>query len=170
MEKQKIISIVSIVILCVVISFPFVNIYALENLELRGMDNNFRLFEMSTNDKIKMCNNSSVPATFNQFNILIFFDGDLLGTFVVDSANIMPFSKLESDVKYISDSMAQSQSLFMHFDHMFSSDPTIRIDPRKMVIGTEFHTNVIGIPYVVSKQYSSVEFWSMLNEQNNSKC
>ncbi|KER05444.1 hypothetical protein AAA799E16_01914 [Marine Group I thaumarchaeote SCGC AAA799-E16] len=170
MEKQKIISITSIIIIIAIVCFSSVNIYALGNLEIKGIDNSFRLFEMSTDDTIKICNNSPVPVFFHQFNFVIFFDGEPLGVFVINPENIMPYSKLEADGKYISDSMAQSQSIFMHFDHMFSSDGTIRIDPNKMSIITQFHTNIIGIPYVVSEKYNSVDFWNMLNEQSNSDC
>lgn len=170
LEKQKIIAITSIFIIVIIVSFSLLNIYALGNLKLSGIDNKFRLFEMSTDDKIRICNNSPIPAFFNQFVVLIYFEDEPLGTFIVDSATIMPNSGLDLEGNYISNSVAQSQSLFMHFDHMFSSDNTIRIDPRKMIIGTEFQTSIIGIPYSVSEQYTSFDFWNMLNSENNLKC
>lgn len=171
MEKQTIIGLISIVVICGTVSYSLLNIYALEQLELSGIDKNFRLFVMSTDDKIKICNNLPIPASFNQFNINIYFEKELLGTFKIDSTNIMPTSYVEAEGKYVSESMAQSQSLFMHFDHLFSqSDTTVRIDPRKMDITTEFQTTVIGIPYTISKQYTSFDFWNMLNDKNNLNC
>lgn len=125
---------------------------------------------MSTDNKIRICNNSPIPASFNQFVVLVYFENELLGSFIVDSASIMPNSVIDAGGNYVSDSMAQSQSLFMHFDHMFSSDNTIRIDPRKMNIGTEFQTTIIGIPYSVSEQYTSIDFWNMLNDANSKEC
>ena len=88
MERQKIITIVSILVIFGTVTFSFLNIYALEKLELSGIDNNFRFFVMSTDDKIKICNDSLLPANFNQFNIIIFYEDDVLGTFIVDSASI----------------------------------------------------------------------------------
>lgn len=172
MEKQKVIGIVSIIAICVVIGYSLLNVYALEQLEFSGVDNLFRFFEMSTvNGKINICNNSFLPANFNQFDIIIYFERELLGTFVVDSANIMPNSVFEANGKYISSSMSQSQSLFMHFDHLFSnSDNTIRIDPRKMNVVMQFQTTIIGIPYLVTEQYTAFDFWNMLNDENNLTC
>ncbi len=171
MERQKIITIVSILVIIGAVSFSFLNIYALEKLELSGIDNNFRFFVMSTDDKIKICNNSFLPANFNQFNIIIFYENKVLGTFMVNSASIMPYSVLEVDGKYKSDSYAQSQALFMTFDHMFmGSSPTVRIDPQKLAVVTEFKTTIIGIPYSITEQFTGFEFWNMLNDENNLKC
>ena len=167
MEKQKIIVLISIIIIISTVSYSLVNVYALEQLELRGVDNLFRFFAMSTTDnKIKICNPSFFPVNFNQLDVQIYFEKKLLGTYVINSAKIMPNSIFETTGKYISDSMAQSQSLFMHFDHLFSnSDPTVRIDPRKMDVVTQFQTTIIGAPYSVTEQYTSLDFWNMLNNE-----
>jgi hypothetical protein len=171
MERQKIITIVAVLVIFGTVTFSFLNIYALEKLELSGIDDNFRFFVMSTDDKIKICNDSPLPANFNQFNIIIFYEGKVLGTFIVDAASIMPYSVLEVDGKYKSDSYAQSQALFMTFDHMFmGSSPTVRIDPQKLAVVTEFKTTMIGIPYSVTEQQTGFEFWNMLNDENNLKC
>ena len=172
MEKQKIIVFVSIIIIVSIVSYSLLNVYVLTQLELGGIDNFFRFFEMSTvNGKINICNNSFIPANFNQFSILVYFERELLGTFVVSSANIVPDSIFEAKGTYTSQSMAQSQNLFMHFDHLFSnSDNTVRIDPRKMDIVSQFQTTIVGIPYSVSERYTSFDFWNMLNDETNVKC
>ena len=171
MERQKTIMIILILVISGTVIFSFLNIYALEKLDLSGIDDNFRFFEMSTDDKIKICNNSPLPANFNQFNIIIFYENKVLGTFMVNSASIMPYSVLEVGGKYKSDSYAQSQALFMTFDHMFmGSSPTVRIDYQKLAVVTEFQTTIIGIPYLVTKQQTALEFWDMLNDENNLTC
>lgn len=172
MEKQKIIVFASIIVIVGVVSYSLLNVYALTQLELGGIDNLFRFFEMSTvNGKINICNNSFIPANFNQFSVLIYFERELLGSFVVNSANVMPGSILEAKGEYTSESMAQSQNLFMHFDHLFSnSDNTVRIDPRKMDVVTQFQTTVVGVPYSISERYTSFDFWNMLNDENNLTC
>lgn len=47
MDKHKIIAIVSIVVIASVVGFSFLNIYALETLELSRTNEMFRFFEMS---------------------------------------------------------------------------------------------------------------------------
>lgn len=171
MEKHTIIVLVSITIIIATFGYSLLNVFALEQIELGGIDNLFRFFEMSTDDKILVCNNTPLPANFNQLDIIIYYERELLGTFIIDSVNLMPNSVLEVDGKYNSESIAQSQMLYMHFDHLFSgSDNTVRIDPRKMDVVTEFHTTILGIPYKVSEQYTSFDFWNMLNDESNLKC
>lgn len=170
MEKQKIITIVAILVISGVVGFSFLNIYTLEKLDLSGIDDVFRFYETSTGGKFRVCNNSLIPASFNQFNVVVFYEDKVLGTLVVDGSSIMSNSILDVYGNYISDSYAQSQTLFMHFDHMFSNDSTIRIDPRKLAVETEFQTTIVGFPYSVTEQYSGMEFWHMLNDKNNPKC
>ena len=168
MEKQKIIGLISIIIIVSTVGYSLVNVYALEQLELRGVDNLFRFFSMSTTDnKVEICNPSFFPVNFNQLDVQIYFEKKLLGNYVIDSTQIMPNSSFETTGTFLSDSMAQSQNLFMHFDHLFSnSDPTVRIDPRKMDVVTQFQTTIIGIPYSVTEQYTSFDFWNMLNDED----
>lgn len=170
MDKTKIIAIISIFVIVGVVSFSFLNIYALENLELNGTKEVFRFFEMSNGDEIRICNNSPIPANFNQFNVIIFYENEVLGTYVVNAASIMPNSVLDIEGNYVTDSFAESQSTFMLFDHMLSGASVVRADPRKMAVQTQFQTTMIGIPYSVMDQYSGIEFWNMLNEDENLKC
>lgn len=172
MEKQKIIGIVAIIIIIGTVGYSLLNVYALEQLEFGGIDNLFRFFSFNTVDStMNICNNSLLPANFNELNIMIYFEKKLLGTYVVNSASLMPNSVIQANGEYASDSMAYSQTLFMHFDHLFSgSDNTVRIDPRKMDVVTQFQTTIIGIPYTVSEQYTAFDFWNMLNDKENLTC
>ncbi|MCV0398674.1 MAG: hypothetical protein K5785_01620 [Nitrosarchaeum sp.] len=172
MEKQKIISFIAIIVIIGTVGNSLLNIYALEQLEFGGIDNLFRFFTFYTADgKINICNNSLIPANYNELDILIYFEKKLLGTYVIDSASIKPNSIFKANGEYISESIEYSQTLFMHFDHLFSdSDNTVRIDPRKMDIVIQFQTTIIGIPYVVSEQYTALDFWNMLNDEENLAC
>ena len=172
MEKQKIISFVAIMIVVILVGYSLLNVYALEQLELGKNDDLFRFFSFMTVDSaINICNNSLIPANFNELDIVVYFEKKPLGTYVIDSASIMPNSIFEAKGVYSSDSVAYSQTLFMHFDHLFSgSDDTIRIDPRKMDIVTQFQTTIVGIPYVVSEQYNAFDFWNMVNDDENLTC
>lgn len=171
MDKHKIIPIIALSVIIGILGFSFLNVYGLEKIELSGIKKDFRFYDLSNNDKIKMCNNSFIPVHFNHFKVIFFYENKILGYFIVDAKNILPYSVLDADGKYLSDSRAQSQYLFMHFDHLFSGDDnTIRIDPRNLVVSTEFQTSVIGFPYLITKQSSGLDFWNMLNEKNNPNC
>ncbi|WP_100222175.1 hypothetical protein [Candidatus Nitrosopumilus salaria] len=172
MEKHKIIGFIAIIIIIGTVGSSLLNVYALEQLEFGGIDNLFRFFSLyAVDSKINICNNSLIPANYNELDILIYFEKELLGTYVIDSEIIMPNSILKADGKYVSESIEYSQTLFMHFDHLFSgSDNTIRIDPRKMDVVTQFQTTIVGIPYVVSDQYTAFDFWNMLNGEENLTC
>ncbi len=167
MEKQKIISVIAIIIIIGTVGYSLLNVYALEQLEWSGNDNLFRFFSLYTvEDTINICNNSLIPVSFNKLDILIYFEKELLGTYVIDSTSIMPNSVFKVNGKYSSESSEYSQTLFMHFDHLFSgSDNTIRIDPRKMDVVTQYQTTIIGIPYVISDEYTAFNFWNMLNDE-----
>lgn len=170
MDKQKFLAIVSSSVICGVLAFSFLNILALGAIDISGIGNNFRFFEMSNGEGLMFCNNLLIPVTFNQFNLIVFYENDVLGTYKINSNSIMPNSFLILKGNYITDSFSESQSTFMLFDHMFSGGSPIRVDPRKMVIGTEFQTTIIGIPYSVTTKYSSLDFWNILNDENNSNC
>ena len=172
MEKHKIIGIIAIIVLIGTVGSSLLNVYALEQLEFGGIDDLFRFFSFYTTDNtINICNNSLIPANFNKLNIEIYFEKELLGNYVIDSATIMPNSIIIANGEYVSDSLEHSQTLFMHFDHLFSgSDDTIRIDPRKMDMVIQFQTTIIGMPYVVSEQYNAFDFWNMLNDEKNLAC
>ena len=172
MEKHKIIGIIAIIVLIGTVGSSLLNVYALEQLEFGGIDDLFRFFSFYTTDNtINICNNSLIPANFNKLNIEIYFEKELLGNYVIDSTTIMPNSIIIANGEYVSDSLEHSQTLFMHFDHLFSgSDDTIRIDPRKMDMVIQFQTTIIGMPYVVSEQYNAFDFWNMLNDEKNLAC
>jgi len=172
MEKHKIIGIIAIIVLIGTVGSSLLNVYALEQLEFGGIDDLFRFFSFYTTDNtINICNNSLIPTNFNKLNIEIYFEKELLGNYVIDSTTIMPNSIIIANGKYVSDSLEHSQTLFMHFDHLFSgSDDTIRIDPRKMDMVIQFQTTIIGMPYVVSEQYNAFDFWNMLNDEKNLAC
>lgn len=172
MEKEKLIVLVSMVIIISLVGYSLLNVYAIGQLKLSGIDNLFRFFSMSTeNNKIKICNTFFFPANFNELDVNIYFEKNLLGTYTINSAIVLPNSDLETSGKYTSESLSQSQSLFMHFDHLFSnSDNTVRIDPRKMDVVTQFQTTIIGVPFSITQQYTAFDFWNMLNDETNTTC
>jgi len=171
MNKHSVIVIISSMIIIGVVGNSIWNIYAVEQLQLSVNDETFRFYQAMTNeDKFVVCNPLSFPVSFNQFYITVFFEGNVQGVFSINGDTILPKSSKVLEGEFSTEEYSETQYLFMHFDHTFEGNP-IRIDPKKMNVGTEFQTPILGvIPYSVTNQYTSMNFWNMLNEEENSKC
>lgn len=167
MERHTVIAIIAISAIILSVGSSFWNVYASNNLQMRGMDGTFSFYELTTNKMIQVCNTLPIMASFEKFSIYIFFDGELKGTYSVDDTTVMPNSIMNFAGKYASESFAESQYIAFHFDGMFGETTPIRIDPRKLNVMTEFQTPILGfIPYSTVNQYSGLEFWNLMNEKN----
>jgi hypothetical protein len=171
MNKHSVIVIISILVIVAVAGNSIWNIYAVEQLQLSVNDESFRFYQvMVDEDKFVVCNPFPFPVSFNQFYITVFFEGDVQGTFSIDRITIPPKSSQVLAGTFFTEDYSETQYLFMHFDHTFEGNP-IRIDPAKMTVQTEFQTPILGIiPFSVTNQYSSMNFWNMLNDEESSKC
>lgn len=167
MEKYTIISIVAISVLAVTVSFSVLNVLAAENLQFRGVDGSFSFFGLSEKGNIEVCNTLPFFATTDKFDISIYNDREIQGIFAFDEFTINPMSSSIINGEFSSESYAESTYLFFHYDGMFSGSTPMRLNPSKMIVVTEIQTPIIGvIPYSVTKQYSSLEFWDMMNGKN----
>jgi hypothetical protein len=165
MDKHTLI----VIIASIVIAIPFVysgwNIYASSNLQIYGTDEGrFRFFDMISDGSVEVCNPFPFYVNFNKFSIVTYFDARDKGTFSSESITLKPFSSMEVNGTFTSESFPEAQYLALHFDAMFSGSAPERIDPRKLQIVTEIDTPIIGlIPYTITKQYSGLYFWETLN-------
>jgi len=167
---------VIVIIASFVIASPFVfaawNIYAAGQLQFSGIEqDNFRFFDMINSGKIAMCNPLPFYTSFDDVNIEIIYEGTNKGTLNVPMVVLAPNSFTITEGKFTSELFQEAQYLAMHFDGIFSGSFPIRIDPVKMNIETEFTTKIFSlIPISVSKQYSGLEFWNMMNDKNRLTC
>lgn len=164
MEKNSAI----VIIASAVIAFSFIysagNIYAADQLQLRGVDGRFSYYEMVSGGNIEVCNSFPFYVNFNKINIVPYFEGENKGTFSTLPITISPSSSLIVNGTFRSDTYVETQYLSLHFDTMFSGSGPVRIDPRKFSVVTEIQTPIIGvIPYSVTKQYSGMDFWDIMN-------
>lgn len=168
LNKHTIIVIVSSIIILGTIGYSFWNLYATEQLQLSVNGETFRYNKAMTNeDKFVACNPLPLPVSFNQFRVTVFFEGEVQGVFNIEGTTVPPKSSKVFESTFFTEEYAESQYLLMHFDHTFEGNQ-IRIDPNKMTIGTEFQTSILGIiPFSITNQYSSFDFWNMLNEEKN---
>ena len=167
MDKYTIISIIAIFVLVLTVGFSVLNVLAAESLQFRGADASFTFFGFNENGTIEVCNSLPFFTTGDKLEIFIYSDKEVQGIFSFDEFTIFPMSSSIIKGSFTSDSYAESTYLFFHFDGMFSGSTPLRINPSKIIVVTEIQTPIIGvIPYSVTKQYSSLEFWDMMNDKN----
>ncbi|MFB5631210.1 MAG: thr operon leader peptide [Nitrosopumilaceae archaeon] len=165
MDKHTVI----VIIASIAIVIPFVysgwNIYAVNQLQIHDTsEDGFRFFDMISEGKILICNPSPFFVNFNKLNIITYFDSNNKGKFSSNPINISPISSVIINGTFSSESFPEAQYLALHFDGIFSGAAPERIDPRKLMIVTEFETPILGIiPYTVTKQYSGLYFWETMN-------
>ena len=169
MDKHTVI----VIIASIVIAAPFVfsawNIYAVEQIQLVGYEQEqFEYFGIVNDGKISVCNPLPLNVNFNKLDITMVLDQREKGTFSVQDITLSPSSITNLEGVFSSEGFQEAQYLALHFDGMFGSDQPIRIDPNRFSITTEIHTPILGIiPYSVTKQHSGFDFWNMMNERNS---
>ena len=168
MNKHSVIVIIASIVIAGTLVFTALNIYTADQIQLRVTDQEgFRYFKLINDGMISICNPLPFYASFNDFNIIIFYEGNNKGTFSVQEIGLDPNSSITTRGKFHSDSFEEVQYLSLHYDAQFSGTGPIRIDPTKLEIVTEIHTPIIGfIPFSVTNQYLGLEFWEMMNNDS----
>ncbi len=168
MNKHTVIVIIS----SIVIAGPFVfagwNIYAAEQVQFAGIEQErFNYFDMINDIEIKVCNPNPFYVVFNKINIIMIFDQKDKGIFSIQGVTLSPLSTTTLEGKFSSETFEEAQYLSMHFDGMFGGALPTRIDPNRFAIVTEIHTPILGmIPYSITQQYSGLDFWKMMNDKD----
>jgi hypothetical protein len=168
MNKHSVIVIIASIVIAGTLVFTALNIYAADQIQLRVTDQEgFRYFKLINDGMISICNPLPFYASFNDFNIIMFYEGNNKGTFSVQGIVLEPNSGITTRGKFSSDSFEEVQYLSLHYDAQFSGTGPIRIDPAKLEIVTEIHTPIVGfIPFSVTNQYSGLKFWEMMNSDS----
>ena len=172
MNKHTIIVIVASIIIVSIVGFGVWNIFSSEQIQLRvSNQDGFRFFGFINEEKISMCNPSPFYIGFNNFKINMVYEGREVGELSFPGALLAPNSDITREGKFTTEVYEEVQYLAMHFDGMFMDSTPVRIDPAKMVIKTETQIQIIGlIPFSVTKQYSALDFWEMMNADSKYSC
>ena len=166
MDKHAVIVIVA----SITIVLPFVyggwNIYGAEQIQfVSSNQEKFSYFEIINNGKISICNTLPFYVTFDKLDVIMIFDQVEKGTLNIQGMTLPPSSITPVEGNFKSELFEEIQYLALHFDGMFSGATIMRIDPNKLIILTETHTSLLGIiPYSVTKQFSGLDFWNMMNQ------
>ena len=165
MDKHTVIVIIASIVIVIPFAYSGWNIYALEELQIKGTDENrFRFFDMINSGTIEICNSMPFFVNFQEFNIVVFFNEANKGVYSVGPNTFSPFSSKIVNGTFTSETFSEAQYLALHFDGMFSGSSPERIDPRQLKIITQIDSPIIGIiPYSITTQYSGLFFWDELN-------
>ncbi len=163
MNKHTVITCIAIVVMAVPFAYSGMNIYAAEQLQYRWGDaEGFSFFAMSNSGYVEFCNPTPLWADLRSFQADLFYDADILGTFVVDGVGLEPSSSALQYGGFRSDEFITVQSIFMTLDYEFDGGD-VRLDPTKMYVLVTVSTPVLGfIPYATSSQYTGFGFDGMM--------
>lgn len=168
MNKHVVIVIIASIIIASPIVFSGWNIFAAEQLQFSRAEERFNYFDIINDGKISVCNPLPFYLNFNRINIVMIFDEKSKGSFGIPGTTLPPVSSSVLEGVFKSQTFEEAQYLSLHFDGMFGSSAPVRIDPSRFFIITEIQTPIIGvIPYSVTKQYSGLDFWNIMNEKND---
>ncbi len=163
---------VVVIVASIVIAGPFVfsgwNIFGAEQLQFSAAEERFNYFDIINDGKISVCNPLPFYLNFNKIDMVLIFDKKSKGSFGIPGTTLHPVSSSVLEGVFKSQTFADAQYLSLHFDSMFGGSVPVRIDPSKFFIIAEIQTPIIGvIPFSVTKQYSGLDFWNMMNEKND---
>ena len=168
MNKHTIIVIAASIVIAGTIGYTVWNVIAADKIQIKpSNENTFSFFELINEEKISICNPSLFFFTFNDFKIIMVYEGRSIATVYFPGGGLDPGSSYTKQGKFTTENFEEVQYLSMHFDAMFMDTIPVRIDPLKMEVITEIQTPIIGvIPFSVTKQYSGLEFWEMMKNSN----
>jgi len=168
MNKYSLITAIAIAAIVGCIAFGIWGVYSVEQLQFRAEKTPFRYFELSSSEKIRVCNPTPFFVSFSGISFDIYYLNDLKGTFSINPNTLNPNSSKILDSKFSSEGFSEAQYLFMHMDGEFSGDVPVRLNPNEMKIAITYDTKIIGIiPYQQTTIQSAFEFSQMMNKETS---
>jgi hypothetical protein len=146
---------VGIVIVIVLVAYIGLDVYAVDNLQFtphRGQQ--VIISDTQLGIKSDACNPSYFPATFTKYEIVAFYNSDIIEKATISGSTLSPKSAATLDGifainKEVVDKIGKENSTF---------------DPTKATITTLVDAPIFGfIPYTVDKKYSAVDFQKIVN-------
>ena len=93
MNKHTVIVIISSIVIVGPFVFAGWNIYAAEQVQFAGIEQErFNYFDMINDNEIKVCNPSPFYVVFNKINIIMIFDQKDKGILSIQGASLSPLS------------------------------------------------------------------------------
>jgi hypothetical protein len=168
MNKYSIITSIAIAVIIASVMYGIWGIFSVEQLQFSAEKMPFRYFELSSTEKIRVCNPTPFFVSFNGILFKVYYQGDLKGQFLIDSNTMSPYTSKILDTNFTSENFSEAQYLFMHMDGEFSGDVPIRLDPNQMIISLDYDSRIIGvIPYHQTVTISAFDFSQMMDKESS---
>lgn len=167
MNRYSVVTAIAIAIIVIPFAYSGSSIYGVQQLEYRWYSPvNFSFFAMSNHGEIEFCNPMPFWTSLQGFEIATFYEGDHLGSLVMDPLTVDPsVSSIRSGV-FMSDELAKSQHIFMTMDFELDGGD-IRLDPNGFTVITRADIPILGlIPYSITTQYDIVDFDDKMSSLN----
>lgn len=168
MDRHTAITAAAIIIIVVPFAMSAINITSAEQLQYRwDSPGIFSFFKMSTDGKLEFCNVIPFWASFERFDVIMYYQGEMIGTYAItEPFTVDPLSSSTQKGVFTSEYISRAHSMLMTIDHEFSSGES-RIDPRQFAVETVISTPILGlVPYDMTAQMSGREFNSQMNTKD----
>lgn len=167
-NKHTIIVIVSIVVIAGSLGYSSLNVISAKELEFGWPHQSFEFTSVIIGKTLEVCNNSSLPATFQKYSFTIIYDENVLGTFSTGNGGFAPHTSGNVYGKFVSNDERISNIFLSFMDTEAGGTDVARMDLGKMKVMTNLDTTVMGvIPFSIPHEYSGEEFMKMLNTKTS---
>ena len=164
MNRHSAITAVAIAVIVTPFVFSAMNVIGSQQMEYRWHSpGTFSFFTMMNHGETEFCNTLPFWMTFERFEVSAFHAEKHLGSYVVKPLTLDPASSGVQEGVFSSESIVETQHVFMAFDFSFDSGET-RMDANQFAVGIRTDTPVLGIvPYSSTTYMSGFEFDEVMN-------
>ena len=167
MNKHSIITIIAIIVIVIPFAHSGLSIVGMQQLEYRW-DNpgQFSFFTMSNHGDMEFCNSMPFWISFENLQVITFYDATQRGVFTVNPTTINPLSSTVQEGTFSSKDLSAAQHIFMTLDFEFDGGD-IRLDPNKLIVVVQADIPILGIiPYSTTTQISGFDFDQNMNSED----
>ena len=164
MNKHSVITIIAIIVIITPFAYSGLSIFGMQQLEYRWNNpGQFTFFTMSNHGDVELCNPMPFWISFENFQVITFYDANQRGVFTINPTTINPLSSTVQEGTFSSEDLSASQHIFMTLDFEFDGGD-IRLDPNKLIVVVQADMPILGIiPYSTTTQISGFDFDQEMN-------
>ncbi len=167
MNKHSIITIIAIIVIIIPFAHAGLSIVGMQQLEYRWNNpGQFTFFTMSNHGDMEFCNPMPFWISFENLQVITFYDTTQRGVFTVNPTTINPLSSTVQEGTFSSEDLSAAQHIFMTLDFEFDGGD-IRLDPNKLIVVVQADMPILGIiPYSTTTQISGFDFDQNMNSED----
>ncbi|MHB8602132.1 MAG: hypothetical protein ACYC6W_09030 [Nitrosotalea sp.] len=145
---------VGIIIAIIIVAYVGLDVYAVNNLQFRPHHGQqVAISDTELSIQTDACNPSYFPATFTKYEIVAFYNSDIIEKATVGGSTLSPKSAATLNGIFAINKDAVTKI----------GQQNATFDPTKATITTTVNAPILGfIPYAVDKKYPAIEFQNMI--------